>query len=350
MKVGSSCYSTVSKRNNEATTLSDLIENITAATQIAGIAPAISKQWPNNQYIHAATSNNTRKAYQQDITHFMRWGGLLPTTTDTIVRYLQAYATTLNSRTLVRRITAIKHWHTYQGFSDPTAYPVIQKTIKGILNTHGQPKNRASALTLEQLIQMVNFVQQQNTLTMWRNNALLQVGFFGALRCSELVALQVENITFVPEGMDIMLPRSKTDQTGEGQQCAIPYGDAELCPVTALKTWCEKAAITTGAVFRSIDRHQNISPLQLSNQSVSLVIKQLAVACQLPNASQFSSHSLRHGFATTASRKGAPFVSIMRHGRWRNESTVLNYIAEGQRFETNAAQVILHQNKPLPAE
>ena len=78
-----------------------------------------------------------------------------------------------------------------------------------------------------------------------------------------------------------------------------------------------------------------------------MIIKKIAQACQLPNANKFSSHSLRRGFATTASQKGAPFVSIMRHGRWCNESTVLSYIADGQRFETNAAQVILDQNQAL---
>ncbi len=63
--------------------------------------------------------------------------------------------------------------------------------------------------------------------------------------------------------------------------------------------------------------------------------------CNLANAEKFSSHSLRRGFATTASRKGVPFVSIMRHGRWRHEGTVLGYIEEGQRFQENAAKMIL---------
>ncbi len=328
--------------------MSELIEGIIEQNTKA-IAPAMVQAVSalRNSYIQAAVSQNTRKAYRQDVDHFTRWGGLLPTTPDIIVNYLTAHATILNSRTLIRRLTALKHWHVYQGFSDPTAYPLIQKTLKGILNVHGQPKNRANALTLEQLNQMVAFMRQQNTLSMLRNNALLQIGFFGAFRCSELANLQFENITFVAEGIDILIPRSKTDPIGEGQQCAIPYGDDTLCPVTALKLWCKKANINAGAVFRGIDQHHNLSLSPLSSQSVSLIIKKIAQACQLPNANKFSSHSLRRGFATTASQKGAPFVSIMRHGRWCNESTVLSYIADGQRFETNAAQVILDQNQAL---
>jgi integrase len=226
-----------------------------------------------------------------------------------------------------------------------------------ILRTHGKPKNKAPALTLEQLIQMANFMTQQNTLTMWRNNALLQIGFFGAFRRSELVNIQFEHINFVPEGMEILVPHSKTDQTKEGQYCAIPYGDNDLCPVTALKTWCEKASITSGFIFRETYRNQTVGPSPLKGQSVTTIIKKIAHECQLSKVdgndekdekngkNEFSSHSLRRGFATTASRSGAPFVSIMRHGRWRHERTVLGYIEEGQRFETNAAKIILQKNK-----
>jgi integrase len=298
---------------------------------------------PSNPYIQAATRDNTRKAYQSDVAHFTQWGGLLPSSPEIITRYLQAFAALLNPRTLTRRLTALKHWHAYQGFADPTLHPAVRKTMIGIFNVHGQPKNKAPAINLEQLTQMATFMKQQNTLAMWRNNALLQVGFFGAFRRSELVALQFEQITFVPEGMDILIPRSKTDPSGAGQQCAIPYGDQELCPVTALKTWCEKALITSGFIFRGLERDQHLRSSPLLGKSVSTIIKKIARECQLQNAENFSSHSLRRGFATTASRKGAPFVSIMRHGRWRHEGTVLGYIEEGQRFEANAAKIIFQK-------
>ena len=89
------------------------------------------------QYIIAATSDNTRRAYQSDIRHFIDWGGLLPTSAEIIMNYLQQYATNLNPRTLVRRLTALKNWHIYQGFTDPTAHPLIRKTLTGIKNVHG---------------------------------------------------------------------------------------------------------------------------------------------------------------------------------------------------------------------
>ncbi|MBS0357724.1 MAG: hypothetical protein JSS53_00420 [Proteobacteria bacterium] len=194
----------------------------------------IASSFPIN-YIQAATSENTRKAYRYDIQYFMFWGGLLPTTPDILVRYLHEYADKLNSRTLKRRLTAISRWHIYQGFSDPTQNPIVKKTMTGIKNIHGKPKDKAPAIQLEQLESMVNHLNLDNSLIATRNNALLQLEFFGAFRRRELVSIRYEDLFFVLEGIEILIPRSKTDQAGEAQICAIPYGFGKLCPVNAIK-------------------------------------------------------------------------------------------------------------------
>lgn len=296
-------------------------------------------------YIQAATSENTRKAYQQDIRHFMRWGGLLPATPEMIIRYLQQHAAVLNPRTLSRRLVALKNWHIYQGFPDPTSHAFIKKTLAGIQHIHGKPRERAPAMTIEYLIEVIRHLCSQSSLKACRDLTLLLVGFFGAFRRSELVNIQREHVNFIPEGMEILIPRSKTDQPGEGQTCAIPNGNETLCPVSALMRWCDRANIQSGPVFRGVNRRDAVGTNPLTMQTVSLIVKSLAKQCGLPNAEQFSSHSLRRGFATTASRKGAPFITIMRHGRWKHEGTVLGYIEEGQRFEENAAGIILQDNK-----
>lgn len=299
-----------------------------------------------NAYIQAASSQNTRIAYQADVRHFISWGGLLPTTPDVLLRYLQEHASHLNPRTLKRRLVALKHWHTFQGLSDPTAHPLVRKTLSGILYIHGKPPEKAPPFSAEQLMLLTHHLQSSGELSDWRNNALLQVGFFGAFRRSELVAIRWEHVMFVSQGVEIMIPRSKTDQEGQGSVCAIPYGNALLCPVTALNTWKEKSSISSGFIFRRILKGNKIMPNSLSSHSVSRIIKSLAVACQLPQAEQYSGHSLRRGFATTASQKGASFSAIMRQGRWRHESTVHGYIEEGQRFDANAAGSILDGIKP----
>jgi integrase len=222
---------------------------------------------------------------------------------------------------------AIKHWHTYQGFPNPTIHPLVKKTLTGILHVHGKPAEKASALSIEQLALIVSHLQSRGNLSDWRDNALLQIGFLGALRRSELVALHWGQITFVPEGIEILIARSKTDQIGEGQVCAIPYGNVTLCPVIALQKWQEASQIKTGPIFRRLFKNDQITDKPLTPQSINLIIKSLALECHLPKAKQYSGHSLRGGFATAASQKGASVGAIMRQGRWKHEGTVQGYIA-----------------------
>ncbi len=302
----------------------------------------LAQSWVNNPYIKAASSDNTRIAYRNDIHHFeISWGGKLPATSEAIVHYLQAYAEKLNARTLARRLIALKHWHTYQGFSDPTLHPAVQKTMTGIARIHGKPKEKAHPLSTDDLLKIVRYLHEENTLAAIRDNALLQIGFFGAFRRSELVQIQVEHLNWKEEGIDILIPHSKTDQTHEGQYCAIPYGKGLLCPVTALKNWLELSGIKQGAVFREIKRGERLKENALSPISVNLILKKRAEGCMIPHAQKLSGHSLRRGLATSAAQAGANIATIMRQGRWKQVNTVMEYVDAKDRFSDNPALSIL---------
>jgi integrase len=295
----------------------------------------------NNPYIIAATSPNTRLAYQSDIRHFEKWGATLPTDTETVLAYLQAFAKTLNPRTLSRRLTALKNWHLYQGFADPIEHPSVKKTMIGILRIHGKPKAKAPALLPEHLLKMVHYLQQEKTIRAARDNALLQLAFFGGFRRSELVAIGYDHLEWKDLGIDILIPHSKTDQTNEGRYCAIPYGNAHLCPVQAIKHWLDQSQIKNGPLFRRIHPEGHLDHAPLAPLSVNNILKKRAQEAGIPEASQLSSHSFRRGLATSASRNGASLPAIMRQGRWKNVNTVMGYIEAAQRFEENAATSVL---------
>jgi site-specific recombinase XerD len=296
-----------------------------------------------NQYIHAATSDNTRKAYRSDIQHFITWGGLLPTTTEMVIQYLHYHATSLNPRTLARRLISIRQWHTLQGYTDPTVNHLVSKTLKGIKRTHGNPKRKTPGLLFEQLHFMSNHLTQHTSLRNLRNNALLLLQFAGALRVSELLAINIEHLYFNNEGLSILIPKSKTDQENEGKAIFIPYSKKSLCPVSALRSWIEASGLKGGVVFRSINNSGLIQEKELTVRTVNNIIQSTATACNLHTENKhYSSHSLRRGFATEASRKKASIASIMRQGRWRSMRTVMEYIEEGQRLEDNAANAIFN--------
>jgi len=291
--------------------------------------------------LEAATSDNTRRTYQSAINHFLDWGGLLPAHESAVIRYLMHFADSLNPRTLALRLTALSRWHVYQGARDPTADATVRKTLTAIARTRGRPKKKAKALPVEDLELIVAALASQGTLKATRDNALLQVGFFGGFRRSELAGIEVEHLAWDTRGLVVTLPRSKTDQTGEGIVKAIPFGSGLCCPATALRAWLDAAGVAAGPVFRSITKGGVVSADALNPASVNAILVDAARLARLGYVPELSSHSLRRGMATSARRAGAEFRDIKKQGGWRHDGTVQGYIEEAGLFESNAAGSLL---------
>jgi integrase len=302
---------------------------------------SLALQARQRHYIQAATADNTRRSYQSAVRHFERWGGRLPADEHMIIRYLLAHAEHLNPRTLSLRLTALRQWHRLQRFADPTDMPEVRKTLLGIARAHGQPKHKARVFTLEHLGAMVQALSLQAGPKAVRDRALLLLGFFGAFRRSELVTVTVNDLTWETEGVVIRVPRSKTDQTGQGHFKALPEQGGALCPVVTLKKWLACGAIEQGPLFRRVTRWGEILTEALHPSAVNAILKNGAASAGLDFAPELSSHSLRRSLATGAHRAGASFESIKRQGGWSHDGTVREYIDEAQRFEDNAAAVLL---------
>ncbi len=230
---------------------------------------------------------------------------MLPATPERVEEYLRACAAHYNPRTLKRRMTALRQWHTLKGHEDPTTSSMVTKTLRGISRLHGKPKQQAAALRLKDLDQIVAHLKEQSSLSTIRNCALILVGFFGAFRRSELIALTWEQVQFVSDDMIITLNRSKTDQVGEGAQCIIPFGNEQRCPVQALIDWRQASGQWEGAIFRRLIKGGEVSNHAINPLSWNQLIKQIAKEAGLRNAEKSSSHSLRRGFASEAARLGA---------------------------------------------
>src|SRR5690606_10219338 len=154
---------------------------------------------------------------------------------------------------------------------------------------NGRPRKRAKALPLEDLQTIVSRLESTPTPATLRDSALLQIGYFGAFRRQELVDLKAEHLHWEREGLRIELPRSKTDQEGEGIDKAIPYTDGGACrPAEALRRWIDHAGIEAGFLFRKVDRWGNIGTDALHPASVNDIIRRRAEEAALPYAAQLS--------------------------------------------------------------
>lgn len=292
----------------------------------------------------AATATNTRRAYRSAVRHYRQFEhGRLPATPDELCRYLLHHAESLRASTLALRLTALGQWHLTQGYADPAATPAVRKTLRGIERLYGQPARKARALSVADLQAMIVRLRGDNDLLALRDEALLSLAFFGALRRSELVALTVDRLRWEAHGLVFVLPRSKTDQEGHGITKAIPFGnDLPLCPPRALRRWLDAAGINDGPVFRAINRWGKLSPRPLAAGAINTILRSRARATGLVYAEELSSHSFRRGLATSAYQAGADLRDIKRQGGWRCDASVQGYIDEAELFMANAAGRLLN--------
>jgi integrase len=212
---------------------------------------------------------------------------------------------------------------------------MVRNTLKGIRRTIGTaPTPKAAALT-DQIRTMVD-AADDGTIGA-RDRALILLGFAGAFRRSELVALDIDDCVFGKDGLTVTLWRSKTDQDGAGRKIGIPYGsNPETCPVRTIQAWIEEAALSGGALFRSINRHGQVQLARLSGIDVARVVKKLALRAGL-DATAYAGHSLRAGHATSAAIAGASERSIMKQTGHRSVQMVRRYIRDGSLFRENSA-------------
>ena len=177
------------------------------------------------------------------------------------------------------------------------------------INEKGTIPNKKIAVVIEDIRAMVNTLG--GSVIDIRDRALILIGFAGAFRRSELVSIEIDNIEFNSDGLIITLLHSKIGHDGQGNEKRIPYGShLNTCPVRSLRDWLQASKITTGPLFRRVNRHGQVGTEALSDQSVALIVKKLVKAAGLDER-KYSGHSLRSGLITAAASRGVAERSIM---------------------------------------
>jgi integrase len=272
-------------------------------------------------YADAARSLATRRAYASDMAAFLAWGGQVPASPGTVASYLAA-SDTLAAATLRRRLAAIADAHQAVGHPDPTKHPLVRKVFRGIRRVHGARTDAATPLDIDMLARIVAALP--NDLIAIRDRALLLVGFFCALRRSELVALAVEDLDRRPDGCSITIQRSKTDPYARGQSVPLPAFRGPLCPTAAVADWLVIAAIAEGPVFRTVGPDHKIAST-LPAPQVGLIVRTRAAKAGL-DVQGLSAHSLRSGFAVSATLAGIAAAQIQAVTRHRTLNGLAPYL------------------------
>ena len=288
-----------------------------------------------------ARAENTLRAYRSDWRNFEAWCQVrqfpaCPAASETVALYLTALSRTHKVSTLTRRLSAISQAHRTAGLASPAEQAPVRQVMAGIRRTLGTAATVKRPVLVADLQAMVNAIP--DNLIGLRDRALLLIGFSGAFRRSELVALDCSDLAETADGLTLTIRRSKTDQEAAGRKIAIPRGrEAATCPLRALAAWHVAAGIESGPVFLRVNRHGQILRKRPSAEAVGIIVKRWAAAIGL-DASEFAGHSLRAGLATSAAIAGKSERAIMNQTGHRSSATVRRYIRDGNLFRDNAAE------------
>ena len=293
-------------------------------------------------------ANNTIRAYKSDFRDFGLFcsqNGFksLPTDPRTVSLYLTYLSTKeIKVSTLKRRLVSIGVIHNLKGHYLDTKHPSIIENIMGIKRRKGSIQKGKKPLLINNLKKIIDVIDNEisEEVKRLRDRSIILIGFSGGFRRNEIVSLDHDDLDFVTEGLKINLKKSKTDQFGEGVIKGLPYFDnSQYCPVISAKKWIEVSNIKSGPLFRRFSKGSKLTENRLTDQTIALLIKNYLRLAGIDNKN-YSAHSLRSGFASSAAESGAEERSIMAMTGHKSTEMVRRYIKEANLFKNNALNKI----------
>jgi site-specific recombinase XerD len=298
--------------------------------------------------LQSSKAKNTVRAYKSDFHDFglfcaQNGFNSMPSEPKIVSLYLTHLSTKdVKISTLKRRLVSIGVIHKLKGHYLDTKHPSIIENIMGIKRRKGSIQKGKKPLLINSLKKIINSIDKQKykDIKKIRDRSIILIGFSGGFRRNEIVSLDYEDLDFVSEGLKITLKRSKTDQFGEGALKALPYFESsQYCPVLSLKKWIEISNINSGPLFRRFSKGSKLTENRLTDQTVAHLIKKYLNLAGI-ESKNYSGHSLRSGFATSAAESGADERSIMTMTGHKSTEMVRRYIKEANLFKNNALNKI----------
>lgn len=309
-----------------------------------------------------ATSANTRKAYTRAWAEFEVWCAArkvaaLEATPDDVAEWLVFLANSVRTKstrgtemkfgTLTSYVSGLT-WHFKQaGLDSPTHSTEVKDVMSGLRRIKGTRQEQVMALLhthIKDILAVLDAEAAAGTreLGTVRDAAMISLGFACAMRRSEIVALNVDDIEWLdelPKRAFVHIRKSKTDQAGEGQKIPVIDG-RHIQPLTRLERWLDASGIVAGPLFQTMRRNGALMGNRMHSSDVPRTLKEYAGRIGLPT-DNIAGHSLRAGFVTSAAGAGASVHKIMDVTRHKSADMVMKYIRDAETFKDHAGDKFL---------
>lgn len=316
-----------------------ITSNMSQIETVAGNAALAMATQRAQTYADAAHAPGTLSVYRHTWAIWERWCNVmqtpaLPAAPETIAAWLAELARSGKSISRIQvSLAAVLHGHRLQGHQIDSSHPVLARITRGIARKAARPVRRAHPLTLQDLEAAVTLSSNPSVRDL-RDRALLLVAFWGALRRSEIIALDMRGrspVSIHQQGMVLRLTGTKS--SAATVEILIPRRSDRLCAVAATEAYIEASGIEAGPLFRAVSKSDRLLDRRLDASSIAHILSKRLGA----EAARFSPHSLRAGFVTAAARAGAPEHVIQRTTRHKSAEVLRAYIRGLDAFDEGAA-------------
>jgi integrase len=288
-------------------------------------------------YAEAAQAENTIRAYESRIRLFRVWCERnhichFPASSECVALYISSIAAKSSWSTIDVTIAAIENYHKKRSRTisgDPELYRNVRK---GIRRSHKEKsvQHKAKALSIIDLAAL-GMLDPSRAIDV-RDRVVILLLFFGALRRSELVGLDLECITITSQGIKLVLLQTKTSDAPETVTIGRAHNKS-ICPVYALEQWLELSKITSGPIIIGIDQYGRLGEKRLTGEAIRLImIKRFGPG--------YSGHSGRRGLITEEARMGINPFRIADHSRHKDFNVMRGYVEQEQAFDTSSTKLL----------
>jgi len=222
--------------------------------------------------------------------------------------------------TIKRYVATIARVHVAAGLLNPCSSEAVRLGLKQMGRETSARQGQAHPLGWKEIKEFIEGAGEG--LRADRERAMLCVAYETLARRGELVALEVRDIDFHPDGTgQALIRRGKTDLEGQGRAA---YLSRET--VRWLKVWIAHAQIEDGALFRRLIGRNQIGGA-LNPGSIALVFKRVAQWIGMPArfVDQVSGHSTRVGAAQDLAELDIDLAAITQAGGWKSTRMPLKY-------------------------
>jgi integrase len=286
----------------------------------------------------ARMAPNTDIGYRYAWSMFERWCSkmelaALPTDSETVSLYITDMISVAHKKvsTVVHRVWAIGRKHREAGLESPVSREV-RELLNGARRLLIEQPRQMKPIQVDQLQAMCRALLAAGDPLSIRNRAILVSGFASGLRGASLVALTLEDIEFLKQGVLVRVRKEKQDQEGKGRYLGMPRGKhACTCPVRSLRDWIEIRGDEPGALFSRLGRRDHLQTDTIY-VTVKNTLRLIGVEPVL-----YGAHSLRAGFITAAGEAGVADLVIAKQTGHRNMEVLRRYFRSRDAFRANAA-------------